>query len=135
VHRLQQGLTGVLLGFQPSTVRARVVSSSGVRRPMSTQPGSVGCRCSRQLSSTSPRSTAAGSGKVRDPRIAAIVGESSTGSVAMLNAPVTGEVQARTYARAMSAACTTWKASESTSGTSGSRAGPDHGLRHERPRK
>ena len=47
-------------GVQPSSVRARVVSSSGVSRPMSTQPGSVGCTCSRQVRSTNARTTGAG---------------------------------------------------------------------------
>ena len=97
------------------------MSMSGPLVPMSTQPGSVGCRCSRQVTSTAVRTTDSGSGNVLAPSRRASVGGSSTGSAAMLKAPVTGLVIASTYADAMSSACTPWIASSGTSGSSGSR--------------
>ena len=75
-------------GSQPSSSRARSEDISGTFSAMSSQPGGVGCRRSRQLRSARRRTTRAGTGKLRTPIRSAISSGLSGGSAAMLKAPL-----------------------------------------------
>ena len=71
--------SAVRRGSQPSSVRARVVSSSGTPSPMSSQPGGVGWRRSFHVTDAAPRATPRGTGSLRAPSARASSSGSSTG--------------------------------------------------------
>ena len=71
-------------GAQPSSERARAVSITGARKPMSTQPAGEGCTCAFHARSASVRSGRSGTFTRRAPSTFAIRSGVSTGSAAML---------------------------------------------------
>jgi two-component system, cell cycle sensor histidine kinase and response regulator CckA len=74
-------------GDHPSSRRIRAVSSRGAPSARLTQPGSTGCRRSRQVAAAAGRSSRLGTRTVRAPSRSATSAASSTGSAATLNAP------------------------------------------------
>ncbi len=82
-------------GDQPSSVRARLVSSRGEWSSRSTHSGWVRCRCSRHVAATAPRTALEGTGRARAPSAAETVPASRGGSAARLNEPRASETRAQ----------------------------------------